>query len=503
MQGDKMKSSLHNSKNLKKLLKDIFDIEINIDIKISNICYDSRLIKENDCFIALSGQKYNAIDFINDAINLGASCIIKEYHEFTICFHEGSNTPIVGIPNLQKKLGLIAANFFDYPSRSLDMVGITGTNGKSSLSFLIAAALEYAGSRAAFVGTIGYGGVNSYEPSERTTEPPILLQKRLNYLKQQKFTNVAMEVSSHAIAMHRIVGIDFNSFVFSNISPDHLDFHGDFNAYRNIKLSLFETNTSIPIILNYDDDGGKILYNRYKGLRDIFCYGLFFDINAPNNYMFPKEVHYSLKGTKLVITTNNHDFVVNTKLIGVYNVYNILAVGSYLLSQNYEIPTVAECLNNLPQIPGRMEVFKSKNSPCIIVDYAHEGEALKGVLQFLKNNSNGKIVSVFGCGGDRPITRRHEMGSAADMYADKIYLTEDNPRDEDVNTINSHIMEYIRNKNKVTIVNSRSNAITDAINSCNQDDVVLVSGKGHEQFQEIAGMKYEYSDIAVIKDLLQ
>lgn len=500
MQGDSMKSS--QTKSLQYLLQQTFNIKTSLDLPVTLISYDSRYIIPDTCFIALQGHVYNGEDYIDEAIANGATSVLQQKDTFNIKYHADYNVPIITIPNLSEKVGNLAAAFYNYPSKELNLVGITGTNGKSSLVFLIANALEELEQKAAFLGTIGRGSTNNYKPCSRTTEPPVLLQKHLAELKKTKTQTVAMEVSSHAISLNRIAGCDFSCLLFTNLSPDHIDFHKDYEEYKNVKLSLFKSYPKLPIIANIDDKVGLELLNNHANERQTIGYSINGAIPDKSQYVIATKVEYSLQSTIINVNTSWGNTRIKTNLIGVFNVYNTLALLAYLLSVNYNLSQIEKITNKLKNIPGRMELFQNKNKPLVVLDYAHNGEALEGILDFLRKHALGNIICVFGCGGDRPKARRFDMGKVASNYADNIFLTQDNPRSEDINNINNDILQAIENKNKVSIIHDRKDAISQAIKSCKNTDVVLVSGKGHEQFQEIAGVKYKYSDIAAIKAAL-
>lgn len=487
---------------LKEIIYKVYAIKIGSDISIKGLSIDSRDIKPGDCFVAIKGAKLNGSDYIKGAIESGAVAVIVDgdyFHESTI---ENTNIAVICLPNLPMSLGELASAFYLYPSKYMSVTGVTGSNGKSSMVYLLAAALKVIKKKSAFIGTMGYGDVDNYDTTTRTTEMAVRLHQMLSSLRNDNFTNVAMEVSSHAIAQHRIAGVEFNGLIFTNISEDHLDYHGDLNSYAETKLSLFDRKGLDFIIVNIDDHFGRKLVDRHGG-DNLVCYGLHSDCQKfCHKYVVANDVNYTITGTSFEIQTYLGNISLSTRLVGPGNVYNVLSIAAYLLFVGVSILDLPSVIASLPNIPGRMEIFGGGDKPVVVVDYAHSEAAFAAVLKFLDGYCNGLLVSVFGCGGERPPDRRSGMGKAADLYADKIVITQDNPRGESIANINAAILANISDKNKVAVIDDRDAAIENAINSCKSGDVVLVSGKGHEQYQDIKGCRYKHSDVeAVLKHL--
>ncbi|MBT4884937.1 MAG: UDP-N-acetylmuramoyl-L-alanyl-D-glutamate--2,6-diaminopimelate ligase [Legionellales bacterium] len=483
---------------LKEIIHKVYAVNIDSDIAIKKLSIDSREIDSGDCFVAVKGERFDGADYIENAIASGAVAVIVASEVFFESVRSNTKVVVVGLPDLATKLGNLAAAFYSFPSRDMNVVGVTGTNGKSSMVYLLAAALKFIKKKSAFIGTMGYGDVDNYNYATRTTEMAIKLQHMFSQLSEKKFSHVAMEVSSHGISQHRIVGVDFNGLIFTNISGDHLDYHGDIASYAETKLSIFKREGLDIIITNIDDDFGKKIVRRHGG-DNVVCYGLQSNIQEFGcKYVAANYINYTMAGTNLKIQSSWGSVNVSTRLIGTGNVYNILAISAYLLFAGVDLLDLPVIISSLPNIPGRMEVFGGGNKPTVVVDYAHSEDSFAAVLKFLMAHCSGSLVSVFGCGGERPVDRRSGMGRVADLYADKIILTQDNPRGENIADINSTILANISDNTKVTLIDDRDDAIENAINSCKCGDVVLVSGKGHEQYQHIKGGRYRHSDVEVV-----
>ena len=341
--------------------------------------------------------------------------------------------------------------------------------------------------QAAFIGTIGCGQVDAYAEIGMTTLPAVPLQGRLASLRDRGIDVVTMEVSSHAVCQHRVAGVHFNDLFFTNISPDHLDYHKTVEAYAEQKMQLFAYPGVERIISNMDDKWGRILIQQYQHSHQVVAYGFQDQPHLGVSKVYATHIIFGLSQTVIHIDGSWGACVVTSPLIGEGNVYNVLALCGYMLSNGVSIVNLPPLIAALPTVPGRMESFQVPQRPTVIIDYAHSEAALAMVLAFLRPLCSGKLVVVFGCGGERPVERRYGMGRIADEYADEIILTEDNPRGETVDHINAMIMRDIQQPEKVRIIPDRRMAIEDAINACNDDDVVLVSGKGHEQYQEKSG----------------
>lgn len=466
------------------------------DTPVHGICDDSRHVSAGSLFIALPGARVDGALYIDEAIAAGAHAVLCAGEALTVESYKG--VPLITIPEITQHLGTIAARYHQHPSMDMAMIGVTGTNGKSSLVYLLNAWFLYQQRQAAFIGTIGCGQVGSYQGVGMTTLPAVPLQGRLASLRDKGMEVVTMEVSSHAVSQHRVAGIHFNDLFFTNISADHLDYHKTLEAYAEQKMRLFAYPGVEQIITNADDHWGRKLIQQYRDSHKIIAYG-----SQPMQHLGvpmvqATETLLDLTHTVIHIDTSWGASVVTSPLIGEGNVYNVLALCGYVLSQGVPIDKLPAVMATLPTVPGRMERFHAPNRPTVIVDYAHSEASLAMVLTFLRPRCQGKLVAVFGCGGERPVERRYGMGRVADEHADEIILTEDNPRSESVEEINTMIMRDMQQPGKVRIIPNRCEAIEDAINACNDGDVVLVSGKGHEQYQEKAGKRYPHSDIAVI-----
>jgi len=465
------------------------------DVTIGGICDDSRRVFAGALFIALPGTRVDGAQYMDEAIAAGACAICCAGDTLSVETYKG--VPLIRIPDITRHLGHIAAQYYHHPSQSLSIVGVTGTNGKSSLVYLLNAWFVSQQRQAAFIGTIGCGQVGAYETVGMTTLPAVPLQAQLATLRDAGMEVVTMEVSSHAVSQHRVAGIHFHDLFFTNLSQDHLDYHKTLEAYAEQKMQLFAYPGVQRIITNADDAWGRKLIQRYQDSHHVIAYG-----TEPMQHLglpMVQATHATLDLTQTVIELNTSwgRTVVTSPLIGEGNLYNVLALCGYVLSHGISIEELPAAIAALPTVPGRMERFTAPQRPQVIIDYAHSDAALAMVLAFLRPRCHGKLVVVFGCGGERPVARRYGMGQVADQYADEIVLTEDNPRSEPVEQINAMILRDIQHPDKVRFIPDRAKAIEDAINACNADDVVLVSGKGHEPYQEKAGKRTPHSDVAV------
>ncbi len=456
------------------------------------ITADSRQVRSGDAFAAFPGMKDDGRRFIADALARGAGAVLWEAQGFQWNPEwQAANHPV---DNLQAKLGAIADFIYGSPSQALWVVGVTGTNGKTSCSQWIAQCFDRCGRRAAVVGTLGNGLVGTLEPATHTTPDAALVHEMLARYKQAGALAVAMEASSHGLDQGRLNGVAFDVALFTNLTRDHLDYHGTMAAYGAAKAKLFAWPGLYAAVINIDDPFGQSLVDgvRAKG-RKALTYGL------ANADVAATGLTTTARGIALSVATPWGRGDVQTKLVGAFNASNVLGCLAVLLAS--EVP-LAEALAALAEVtppPGRMQRLGGGAQPLVVVDYAHSPDALEKVLTALRPSvaEGGQLVCVFGCGGERDTGKRPEMGRVASELAERVIVTSDNPRSEDPATIASAIVRGIRDtgNRRWTVDLDRATAINAAIASSGPGDVVLIAGKGHEDYQEASGVRTPFSDV--------
>lgn len=487
-----------------RLLLDGLAVQDDIpDLYINGICNDSRAIDIGDLFMAYKGHSHNGVDYIQSAINAGAVAVLINTEDLDDTIDIGE-IPLIIVNDLNKKLGVIAARFYDNPSRNLKVVGITGTNGKTSVTFFIAQVLDYLNKDCGVIGTIGNGVFGDLNPSVNTTPDPILLQSLFSNYVRDGISMVAMEVSSQGLDQFRLAGTEFNIAVLTNLTEDHLDYHNTMDAYASAKKKLFKSNNLQFAVINNDDKFGKSLINDFDTNVKIYSYSLVDDFdNEKNNLVSARLLESNFDKLTLEINSPWGRSVLTTKLYGKFNAYNILAALTSLCLLGISFEKVLDGLSHVTGVPGRMELCDVPGYPTVVVDYAHTPDALKHVLRELNNITNKKLICVFGCGGNRDVEKRAVMGRIAETFADEVILTNDNPRYEPEENIIKDILAGVDNTSKFFIEPDRSLAINKAINNANNGDIVLIAGKGHETYQEIKGKRYPFNDIQLVRNLLE
>jgi len=457
------------------------------------ITSDSRAVQRGVAFAAYPGAHQDGRAFIGDAIARGAPAVLWEgagWHWDAT--HLVPNLPVEG---LRERLGPIADFIYGSPSAALWMVGVTGTNGKTSCSQWIAQAFAHAGRPAAVMGTLGNGFPGALAPAPNTTADAAVLHETLARLRQEGATVVAMEVSSIGIDQGRVNGTHFDVALFTNLSRDHLDYHGTMAAYGAAKARLFEWPGLAAAVVNADDPFGErlVAMARSHGLR-VLTYGVNSgDITATSIAATPG-------GMALTVATPSGRGSLATRIVGTFNVSNLLGTLGVLLASDVPLPAALEAMAVLTPPPGRMQRLGGDSAPLVIVDYAHTPVALEQVLSALRSwvGADGSLVCLFGCGGDRDPGKRREMGRIAASLADRVVVTSDNPRGEDPTTIAMAIAEGVRDAGNRhwRLEVDRGKAIAQAIATARAGDVVLLAGKGHEDYQEANGIRTPFSDVA-------
>lgn len=466
------------------------------DCDITGLQNDSRQIKPGHLFFAYPGAVADGRLFIRQACLAGAVAVVYEPENLPDLPIGTSDVPCLPVPQLGMKLAAIASRFYDYPTRTLSVTGVTGTNGKTTIAYQLAQAYGLLGHRAVYVGTLGQGDVHALEPLARTTPDALCLQQFLHEYQKKGVQDVCMEVSSHALCQGRVDHIDFIQAIYTNLSHEHLDYHHTMQAYAEAKARLFATPSLKWAIINHDDEYRQLMIEQLGADCQKLTYGLHegSDVRAVN-------WHSSMAGSQLEIVSpwGKHDVHVN--LLGKFNIYNSLAVFASLLASGIEISDVMQVMSKLQASPGRMEVIAQK--PCVIVDYAHTPDALENVLSTLGHLKKGRLGVVFGCGGDRDKAKRPMMGRIASQYADFVIVTSDNPRSEEPSRIVDDIAEGFIASAEVIKTVDREQAIHQALGMSGDEDILLIAGKGHEAYQLIGTECFVFSDQDVVRKWLQ
>lgn len=458
---------------------------------ITRLTSDSRHVRPGDTFAAYRGTHQDGRQFIAEAIGRGASAILWDVEGFS--WNREWKLPHLPVEHLQTRLGLIADLVYGHPSRELWVVGVTGTNGKSSCAHWIAAGLDAAARRAAALGTLGYGLWGSLEPATLTTPDAAELHELLREFRDKGAEVVAMEVSSHGLDQGRVNGVAFDVALFTNLSRDHLDYHGTMAGYGATKARLFAWPGLRVGVINADDPFGQSLIDaaRAKG-RKILTYGF----GAAD--IVGGQLTATSAGLALAVETPWGRGEIHSRLIGEFNAANLLGVLGVLLVSDVALETALRFLASVEAPPGRMQRLGGESAPLVVIDYAHTPDALEKVLTALRPAvaHSGELICVFGCGGDRDRGKRPEMGRLAARLADRVIVTSDNPRSEDPGAIASDIVHGIRDtgNRRYAVELDRASAIAMAIAEAQVGDVVLLAGKGHEPYQESAGVQRRFLD---------
>lgn len=491
---------------LSSLLKDWVDWPVDaVDCEVTGITRDSRAVVAGDLFVACRGGARHALEFAEQAIKCGAVAVVYEPPTAGISSLP-PQVPFLPLARLGERVGELAARFYDQPSRDLLVFGVTGTNGKTSCSHFIAQG--FAGrepAACAVIGTLGNGLPGSLEPATHTTPDAISLQRLLSSFRSAGCRAVAMEVSSHGLEQGRVNAVKFDIAVFTNLSRDHLDYHGDMAHYGAAKKQLFTFPALRSAVLNLADPFSKEISDAISSNVDIIGYLLGQSSGGLS------RSHRCLQGTivrsdrrtmvlRLTGSWGNHELT--TGLLGEFTAMNLLAAAAALLQSGLDLHEVVARLSLVQGVPGRMEPFGVAGRPLVFVDYAHTPDAMQHALHAARKYCQGRLWCVFGCGGNRDRGKRPQMGAIAEKLADRVVVTNDNPRDERPEDIVSEIKYGLKAPSAVTFIHDRAEAIEYAIAHAGPDDVVLVAGKGHEEYQEISGVRRDFSDRKLVRRLV-
>ena len=467
---------------------------------------DSRRVGAGDGFIAWPGGVTDGRQFVASALKQGATACVVE-HAGAENFAWVESDAIATYNGLKAASGLIAAAYYEQPSQQLDVVAITGTNGKTSSAWWLAHALQNAGKRCAIVGTLGVGEVGHLEVTGMTTPDPVLLQARLRDMVDAGVNACAIEASSIGLAEHRLDGTQVRVAMFTNFTQDHLDYHGDMASYWQAKLALFSWAGLQAAVVNVDDAQGAALATQLQARGDLNVWTISCAANAVPSaqHIVARHIQHGARGLCFEVVEGEEAHALDTQLVGHYNVSNVLGVIACLRALGYSLADAVQACRVLPAVPGRMQTVGEAGEPLVVIDYAHTPDAVAQAVQALlplAKSRGGELTCVLGCGGDRDAAKRPLMAAAAEQHAQHVVLTSDNPRSEDPQTILNHMLAGLKHASKAIVIADRAQAIAQTVQHAHAQDVVLVAGKGHEDYQEISGVKHPFSDVQHARDAL-
>lgn len=482
---------------LRELLSGLQLLSSGCDRPLVNMTLDSRQVAPGDLFVARRGLRSHGLDHVAEALERGAAAVLAEREQGPVEFL--GTVPVVSLPKLGESLGRLADRFYGSPSRELWLAAVTGTNGKTSVSHFVAQAIQTLAERGdgsigpcGLIGTLGYGVYGDLQPAGNTTPDVISVHRGLSEMLAAGIRHVMMEVSSHALDQGRIDGVRLDVGAFTNLSRDHLDYHGDMQAYGRAKGLLFRTPGLQYAVVNLDDEYGVEIADGLGHEVRLNGYSL-----APDRHdavFRARSLETRAEGLSLEVVANGSEGRLDVPLIGRFNAANLLAALAVLMTLRLPLPVALASLSAVQSIPGRLERFPGgRHAPTLIVDYAHTPDALAQAILAVREHCSGRLGCVFGCGGERDRGKRREMGAVAARLADRVVLTDDNPRGEDGDGIIEDIILGM-GEAAPAVERDRRKAIGLAFAELGADDVLLVAGKGHEDYQEVNGIRYPYSD---------
>ncbi|MDN3650531.1 UDP-N-acetylmuramoyl-L-alanyl-D-glutamate--2,6-diaminopimelate ligase [Reinekea marina] len=452
-------------------------------VQATHMTIDSREVVKNTIFVALEGFQVDGHEYIDEAIANGASAVLCEKQ---VDFQK--SVPVCVVENLKDRLGELTHEFYGKATNQMLMVGVTGTNGKTSTCQYVAQALDYLGKRCGIIGTNGQGLWGQLSETLNTTPDVVRLHRELARQHVQGAQYCAMEVSSHGLDQGRVNGVRFSTAVFTNLSRDHLDYHKTMEAYGNAKWKLMAWPELNNAIVNVDDEWAQNHLDKVQA-KKVWTYGIErqADVSATS-------IRAHSAGLDAKVETSLGTVELNLRLLGRFNLSNALAAFTVLLAEGIPINTAARVISNTRAVHGRMEMMRMPQAPTVVVDYAHTPDALTNALEACKEHVSGRLGVIFGCGGDRDTGKRAQMAAAAEAIADFIVVTDDNPRSESSENIINQVCEGFSQLENVTVISDRRDAILKTLDRCDKDDVILIAGKGHESYQEIEGVRHPFSD---------
>ncbi|HZK25286.1 MAG TPA: UDP-N-acetylmuramoyl-L-alanyl-D-glutamate--2,6-diaminopimelate ligase [Oscillospiraceae bacterium] len=490
-------------KTLAELVGSLLHAEVRgpLDRPVTGISYHSARVQSGDLFVCLPGTRSHGKRYIKEALAAGAVAVVTDVHGFT-----AEQATVITVPNTRLALALLAACYYGYPATELVLTGVTGTNGKTTTTHLIDALLQSDGAATGLLGTVGYHIRGQEFPSLATTPEASDLQALLRQMVKARVTHVTMEVSSHALAWYRTIGCDFDTVVLTNITEDHLDFHQTFDHYLASKSKLFAWLGSLPVkkkrmrraILNGDDPYWRQLAEQTPG--EVLLYGL-----SAHCHVRASDIQVTRDGVNYHLETPEGQLDLNLKMTGLFSVYNSLASVAVALVEGLGLGHIKAVLEEITGVPGRFEVIDEGQDFTVIVDYAHTPDGLENILRAVREFAQARVLTVFGCGGERDRSKRPLMGEIAGIYSDFCIVTADNPRGEEQTQIFKEILPGLQKENKsdYLVLPDRKEAIESALSMAQTDDVVIIAGKGHETQQIFRNYTIPFDDRLVVKAWLQ
>jgi len=475
-----------------------------VNVVVTGIQLDSRMLRKGDLFLACFGRNHDAREFIGEAIKTGVTAVLAETGGQWQGTQIIDGIAVIAVDNLSAKLSEIAARFYGHPSRRLSVIGITGTNGKTSCSQFIAQALANSGFSCGTIGTLGYGVYGKLQETQLTTPDPVFTQMALAEMVQGGIDPVVMEVSSVGLHQKRVKAVKFDTAIFTNLTRDHLDYHESMEAYGNNKKKLFTSESLSRAIINLDDPYALSVINAIAPSVEMYTYS----IKNSAATVYAESLTLTRQGFEARVVTPIGAGVIKGKLFGYFNVSNLLAVISVFVSylpkkKELDIEQLCELVSGLSPVDGRMQIVGDTAEITALVDYAHTPDGLRSALKGLRDHFSGNIWCVFGCGGNRDKGKRPIMGEIAEAFADKVIIADDNPRNEEGDKIVEHIQSGMKSPEQTVVLRDREKAIAYAIGNAEPGDVVLVAGKGHETYQDVGGSRLIFSDANQVRLALQ
>ncbi|MFD2628292.1 UDP-N-acetylmuramoyl-L-alanyl-D-glutamate--2,6-diaminopimelate ligase [Oceanobacillus kapialis] len=485
---------------LDELLEEIpfYNVDVSIkDIEIASVDMDSRKVIPNSLFVCISGYTQDGHDYVEQAVANGASAIVAERPI-------KANVPVVVVSDTARVLAMLADRFYGYPTKALPLIGVTGTNGKTTVTYLLETIFNKDQKKTGVIGTIQMKIGDDTFPVNNTTPDSLNLQRSFRHMLEHDVEQAIMEVSSHALDMGRVYGCDFDVAIFTNLSQDHLDYHKDIDDYLRAKSLLFSQlgNTYAKhqpkfAVLNEDDPASTVL--KRSTAQPVLTYSCKKDADV-----MATDIKLDAGGTTFTLVTPIGSISINSKLIGMFNVYNMLAASTAAIAKQVPLATIKEALDSITGVNGRFEPVDEKQNYAVIVDYAHTPDSLENVLQTIKEFAERKVYVVVGCGGDRDRTKRPLMAGIALQYADRAIFTSDNPRTEDPAKILDDMTKGLSvSKDNYEIISDRKEAIQFAVEQAEENDIILIAGKGHETYQQIGHVKHDFDDREVARNAIR
>ncbi|MGH8373044.1 MAG: UDP-N-acetylmuramoyl-L-alanyl-D-glutamate--2,6-diaminopimelate ligase [Gammaproteobacteria bacterium] len=474
------------------------------DSLLQGLAMDSRDVRQGYLFLACRGLQHHGLEYLPEAISRGAVAVVYDPADAEPYLAALKHVPAFAIRDLGQRAGVLAARFYADPSAAQRVMAVTGTNGKTSVSLITAQALAELGNPCGVLGTVGYGLYGKLETPSHTTPDAVHIQRWLAQFRDQGARHVSMEASSHAMDQGRLAGVHVAVAVFTNLTRDHLDYHGDMRAYGDAKRRLFQIPGLKHAVVNLDDPFGSELAEKMPASIRLTGYTLSDARISRGRILRARDVMLHPGGMNFDITGDWGSGHVDSRLLGAFNVSNLLAVLGALLSMNVPFADALHAISRARTVTGRMECFGGgQDQPLVVVDYAHTPDALEKALIAARAHCRGRLWCVFGCGGERDRGKRPQMARIAEQLADQIVITDDNPRGEDGDAIVNDILAGLERRNQVQVERDRAQAVANALHAASVGDVVLVAGKGHEDYQVVGGQNLPYSDRDTVTALLK